>query len=531
MFIQKDRILCRDIIMNDSTPLKIKWKASLWSLFLAISIVICFLGESFISYEKNKKDDFKEAERIIFSKINELEKLIDSDLARILNFGTLIFDKKNIIKLNENSDFNFFIKSNPHTHSLCIALLIGKEKHIYNKHGLIQEKFVPKEIIERCYFEIDKFKIFYKNEKLYFAKGFFYEENIPCILFISQDLKEFVKHAGLKNVDLGLKNKSDSFVVDPGEFLNYLDLIYTDSWGNFFLCNRLGFLFCCLFFVGVGLGAFILNVLKLTKLINEKNRSQYEEVLKKISASHIKVEKLQQENLILQKKYSDQESSNRGKERIFKKIFPFSKEFLKGLQPLQEALIIKCKDKEIEEALGKFSETLKQLELHPRLVKLSFSKTVQEVIMSFSEELAENNIKISIKGRDFLIYGELSVLYYLVYFILKECILRVPPNGLIKLKLETRLNISKLMIEDNGFILSENYLKELDSISSRYEKDFLVDPAQGNLMKIAHSLGWSIVRGEKKGPFNITEIIIKNSLETETKNYSNLNIINLFKSK
>ena len=512
-------------------PLKIKLKASLWSFFLAISIVICFLSESFISYEKNKKEDFKEARRVIYEKINEFEKLIDSDLNLIWNFESFTPDKKNLIKLYENSGLNFFVKSNPHTYSLYTALLVGKEKHIYNKHGFIQEKFIPKEIIERCYFEIDKFKIFYKDQKLYFAKGYFYEEGCPCILFISQDLKEFVEHAGLKCIELELRNKSDSFVVSSEELLNYLCLTYSCSWGHFFLCNRLGLLFCCLVFVGIGLGAFMLNVLKLTNIIDEKNKNQYEELLKKFSLSNVKFEKIQQENLILQKKYSAQKLSNEGRESILKKIFPFSKEFLRGLEPVQEAFITKFKDQDVEAALEKFSESLKLLEFRSRVVKLSLSKTVQEIVMSFSEELRENNIKISIKGRDFLIFGELSVLYYVVYFVLKECISRVPRNGLITLKLETRLNVSKLIIEDNGFVLSESHLKQLDVMSSKYEKDFLVDPSQENLVKAAHSLGWSIVRAYKRGAFNVTEIIIKNSLETEAKIYSGLNIINLFKSK
>ncbi len=512
-------------------PLKIKLKASLWSLFLAISIIICFLGESFISYEKKKKEDFKEAEAVIFYKISEFEKLIDSDLDRIWSFESFEPDKKNLIKLYENSGFNFFIKSNPHTYSLYTGLLVGKERRIYSKYGLIQEEFIPKEIIERCYFEIEKFKIFYKNDTLYFAKGYFYDENTPCILFISQDIKEFISHADLKHIELTLNTKTGAFMTSSEDLLNHIHLEYTCSWGIFFLYNRMGLLLCCLLFVIIGLSAFMLNVLRLTHIIGEKHKAQYEDLSRKILASQGMFDKIQQENLMFQKKYSAQKLSSEGRENIFKKIFPLSREFSKALQPMQQVFIMKWRDQKIEEALGKFSENLKKIECPSRMVKLSLSKTVQEVILSFSEELTENNIRISIKGRDFLIYGELSILYYVIYFVLKNCITRVPPNGLITLKLETRLNISKLVIEDNGFILSENHLKQLDTISSPCEKRFLIDPTQEDLIKSARSLGWEIVGGDKKGVFNVTEIIITGSSEREAKIYSGFNIINLFKSK
>lgn len=506
-------------------PLKIKLKASLWSLFLGILIIICFLGESFISYEKKKQEGLETAKQALQERVKEFEKLIDSDLDRTRNFKEVVPNKKDLAKLYDNSEFNFFTKSNSNTYSLYTVLLLGDKDHIYSKYGRVESHFIPLEIIERCYFEIEKFKVFYKTDKLYFAKGYFYENNVPCILFISQDIKEFIKYANLEYITLKLNSGSDSFATSSEELLKHLTLEYTSSWSHFFFYTRGVLLLCCLLFVGIGHGAFMLNVIKLARLIGEKHVNQYEDISRKLMESGGKIEKFQQENSLLKKRWAAHKVSQEAKDRIFKKIFPFSKEVLHNFQELQQMFITHDSLQKSENVIEKFSKNLKIIENQSKIVKLSLSKTIQEIILSFSDELTQNNIKISIKGRDFLISGPLSTLYYVIYFVLKNCVMRVPPEGVMTIKLETRSNFSKLIIEDNGFILSDDRLKRFES--SIY--DYFIEPESEDLLKAAFLLGWTIKQGDKKGLFNITEIVMQCSLSAEPKSYPGANIINLFK--
>ena len=105
--------------------------------------------------------------------------------------------------------------------------------------------------------------------------------------------------------------------------------------------------------------------------------------------------------------------------------------------------------------------------------------------------------------------------------------MRVPPDGSVVIQLETHQDICRLIIEDNGFVLSKDQFSGLENSFHPQEDSFIKEPNQDDLSKAAEGLGWIILWKTEKEKINITEIQMT-SLGKNIKASPHSNIINLF---
>lgn len=511
--------------------LKVKLKLGAVCLLLSLGMIVILCGESFFSYQKNKETLLAEARQTISQKINELEKMIDSDLMRINALNSFSLNKKNLEVVYENSPFNFLLKYCPSARSFYIFILFGPEGQMYSKYGPLKEKLIPRDIISNVYQDFTKFKIFYDKDKIYFSKGGLYQEQTPSIILLMQGIKDFVKYVEEEDIGLEIIDKTESFESNKEGIWNHITLTYSRTWWNFFYHHRLVLLLGSVLSVAIGFFVFLKGAGGIVKFVENAHQNEREKLESSRALAWQNLKTVEGEKETLKKQKLALEESREGRHKIIKNIYPSYEKMWGGLQEIQKNLIVRGTVEKIDEVVPKFVRSIRDLDIKNKRETLSLRAVIKEIEQAFSEDITKNNINIFIKGDDFLISGPLSNLYYVFYFILKKSISRLPLDGKIEIDLESTSLWAKVTIQDNGFLLSEDQRNHLSEIDVYKSESFLDEPTEKELSKAAKILGWQLFWGKKKQNLNVTEVVIRYGPEKPLKKESMSNIISLFKKQ
>lgn len=248
-------------------------------------------------------------------------------------------------------------------------------------------------------------------------------------------------------------------------------------------------------------GPFFLILLPLLTFVGHRSKKTIEEKYhSKLLKYSKKLYELEKEKEDLYSYALSLKSSKQDQLNILKKIYPEQSK----LSAVFNELYLCCA-KEITE---NFKARLSEERFKSEKKRLSGKSIINDIKKALSQKILGQKINFTIKGKNIQINAEESAAYFVMYFMIKKIVKRLPKNGHIEVVISIQNSEPKIVIKDTGFSFSDEMMKKIPLLENETSQDFPEDPSFEDIRYVSTICGWTITNERKEGKFNVTEIFL-----------------------